>query len=643
MQSEDVIDVLLIEDNPADARLIREMLLADERWQFRLFKAASLREGIQALQDLRCRLILLDLSLPDSHDIETLRAISEVARDAAVVVLTGNDDETMGLQAVQVGAQDYLVKSDVDSRLLVRSMRYAMERHRIESMVRRREQEYRSLIDDVFNTSMVAVLILDSSYRVVWCNEATEVYFGIRRERLIGRDSRRVIEEDLKCVFADPDDYSARLLAAYESGDFTDRFECHVTPEIGREERWLEHWSQPIRQGLYAGGRIEQYTDITARKQLEIAEREQRQFTEALRDVAALITSTLDLNEVLERIMSELGRLVPYDEVSIVIVGEEGYLIARSSKEARGRVSLREVNQDYGWLLRALSEAAAPLTAADIQQDDPIQALALASDLQAYMGAPIRLQQQTIGVINVFSRQTNFYQPADGERLTAFAELAAIAIQNAQLFQRTQALAAIEERQRLARELHDSVSQTLFTTRTLAESALRRWDKDLRRARELIEEVYHQTATALAEMRILLFELRPSALTQINLRQLFEQYLQPIRDRHQFDLILEIPDLPPLPPEVQIGLYRIVQEALNNINKHAQAQRVIVRCTTAENYIKIQIVDDGIGFDVQTADPSRMGLNIMRERAESINAVLSIKSQPGSGTEITVIWHFEEG
>jgi signal transduction histidine kinase/DNA-binding response OmpR family regulator len=643
MQAEDVIDVLLIEDNPADARLIREMLLADERWQFRLFKAASLREGIQALQDLRCRLILLDLSLPDSHGIETLRAISEVARDAAVVVLTGNDDEAMGLQAVQVGAQDYLVKSDVDSRLLVRSMRYAMERHRIESMVRRREQEYRSLIDDVFNTSMVAVLILDSSYRIVWCNEATEVYFSIRRERLIGRDSRRVIEEDLKCVFADPDDYSARLLAAYESGDFTDRFECHVTPESGREERWLEHWSQPIRQGLYAGGRIEQYTDITARKQLEIAEREQRQFTEALRDVAALITSTLDLNEVLERIMSALGRLVPYHEVSIVIVGEEGYLIARSPKEARSRVSLQGVNQDYGWLLLALSEAAAPLTAADLQQDDPIQALASASDLRAYMGAPIRLQQQTIGVINVFSRQANFYQPADGERLTAFAELAAIAIQNAQLFQRTQALAAIEERQRLARELHDSVSQTLFTTRTLAESALRRWDKDPQRARELTEEVYHQTATALAEMRILLFELRPSALTQISLRQLFEQYLQPIRDRHQFDLILEIPDLPPLPPEVQIGLYRIVQEALNNIDKHAQAQRVIVRCTTAENYIKVQIVDDGIGFDVQTADPSRMGLNIMRERAESINAVLSIKSQPGSGTEITVVWHFEEG
>jgi PAS domain S-box-containing protein len=638
MDAEDVIDVLLIEDNPADARLIREMLLADERWQFRLFKAATLQEGMQALNQTRCRLVLLDLSLPDSHGLETLLTISQASRDAAIVVLTGNDDEGMGLQAVKVGAQDYLVKSDVDSRLLVRSMRYAMERHRIESMVRRREQEYRSLIDDVFNTSMVAVLILDHAYRVVWCNEATEVYFGIKRERLIGRDSRRVIEEDLKCVFADLDDYSARLLAAYESGEFTDRFECHVTPDDGREDRWLEHWSQPIRQGLYAGGRIEQYTDITARKRLEIAEREQREFTEALRDVAALITSTLNLNEVLERIMTALARLVPYDEVSIVIVEEEGYAIAERPQHDQPKVTLKSVQHDYQWLLRAMSDAT---SLADMAEREQMHALRPHEALRGYVGAPIRLQQQTIGVINVFSREADFYTEKDGERLMAFAELAAIAIQNAQLFQRSQALATIEERQRLARDLHDSVSQTLFTTRTLAESVLRRWDKDPQRARELAEEVYHQTATALAEMRILLFELRPAALTQMSLRQLFEQYLQPIRDRRQFELILDIPEMPALPPEVQLSLYRIVQEALNNIDKHARASQVVVRGTVQSDHIQVEIVDDGVGFDPSAAAASSMGLHIMRERAESIGAALEIASEQGRGTRISIIWHVE--
>ncbi|MFQ3648504.1 MAG: response regulator [Anaerolineae bacterium] len=641
MDAEDVIDVLLIEDNAADARLIREMLLADERWQFRLFKAATLQEGVEALNRLRCRLVLLDLSLPDSHGIETLLTISQAAHDAAIVVLTGNDDEAMGLQAVKVGAQDYLVKSDVDSRLLVRSMRYAMERHRIESMVRRREQEYRSLIDDVFNTSMVAVLILDHAYRVVWCNEATEVYFGIKRERLIGRDSRRVIEEDLKCVFADPDDYSARLLAAYESGEFTDRFECHVTPDDGREDRWLEHWSQPIRQGLYAGGRIEQYTDITARKRLEIAEREQRQFTEALRDVAALITSTLNLNEVLERIITALARLVPYDKVSIVIVEEEGYSLAESPQYDQQKVTLKPVHHDYQWLLRAMANATSPLILADMAEQEQMRALQPHEALRAYVGAPIRLQQQTIGVINVFSRQAGFYAEADGERLMAFAELAAIAIQNAQLFQRSQALATIEERQRLARDLHDSVSQTLFTTRTLAESMLRRWDKDPQRARELAEEVYHQTATALAEMRILLFELRPAALTQMSMRQLFEQYLQPIRDRRQFELILDIPEMPALPPEVQISLYRIVQEALNNIDKHAHASRVVVRGTAQRDHIQVEIVDDGVGFDPNATAAASMGLHIMRERAESIGAALNIDSELSRGTKITITWHVE--
>ncbi|XWX02480.1 response regulator [Aggregatilineales bacterium SYSU G02658] len=641
MLSEDVIDVLLIEDNPADARLIREMLLADERWQFRLFKAATLKEGVDALNRLHCRLVLLDLSLPDSHGIETLMTISQASRDAAIVVLTGNDDEAMGLQAVKVGAQDYLVKSEVDSRLLVRSMRYAMERHRIESMVRRREQEYRSLIDDVFDTSMVAVLILDHTYRIVWCNEATEIYFGIKRERLIGRDSRRVIEEDLKCVFADPDDYSARLLAAYENGDFTDRFECYVTADGDRQERWLEHWSQPIRQGLYAGGRIEQYTDITDRKRLEIAEREQRQFTEALRDVATLITSTLNLNEVLERIMTALVQIVPYDEVCIVIVEEEGCSIAESTQRGGQAITLKPSERDYRWLLQMMADADAPLRLDDVAQHQQLCELRPHDELHAYMGAPIRLQQQTIGVINLFSRQKNFYDKTSGERLMAFAELAAIAIQNAQLFQRSQALATLEERQRLARDLHDSVSQTLFTTRTLAESALRRWDKDPQRARELMEEVYHQTATALAEMRILLLELRPASLTKISLQQLFEQYLQPIRDRRQFELVLDIPEMPPLPPEVQLSLYRIVQEALNNIDKHARASRVVVRGAVQSDHIQVEIIDDGVGFEAGAAAPSSMGLHIMRERAEGIGATLHIDSAPGRGTKITIVWHFE--
>jgi len=572
--------------------------------------------------------------------METLLKVSAAAPDTAIVVLTGNNDEDLGVSAVQMGAQDYLPKSDVNSKLLTRSLRYAIERYRIEVMIRRSEQEYRSLINDVFNTSMVAVLILNREYHIVWCNEATEIYFGIPKERLIGRDSRLLIDEELKCIFADSDDYASRMLKAYTDGEFTERFECHILPETGRDERWLEHWSQPIREGMYSGGRIEQYMDITSRKMLEISEAEQRQFAEALRDISTLLTSTLDLKELLARILNNLGRIVPHDSASIRMADQNQGLTTDSlSGQPRPRTpEERDLLTTRHAYLREMFETRNPIIVPDIHTDPYGQNDAERAAIQSYIGAPIRVQNETIGFMYVFSKRPDFFKAIHAERLMAFAELAAIAIQNAKLYQQSQALAAVEERQRLARDLHDSVSQTLFTCRNMAESALRRWDKDPSRARELTEEVYQLTITALAEMRILLLELRPAALTHVTLKQLFEQYLQPIQNRRQFALHLAIADIPPLPPDVQIALYRIVQEALNNIDKHARAEQVIVRVENHDNHVSLEISDDGEGFNLEATRGTSLGLGIMRERAEGIGAALQIESHIGEGTRITIIW-----
>jgi PAS domain S-box-containing protein len=635
--------LLLIEDNPGDARLIREMILSDVRQRVTMEHVPTLAEGQQRLAQEDFDVILLDLSLPDSHGIATLQAVRAAAADTAIVVLTGYDDDDRGLQAVQTGAQDYLAKSDVDGRLLIRTLRYAIARHRIEVMVRRSEQEYRSLIDDVFDTSMVAVLILDRDYRVVWCNEATEIYFGIPRERLLGKDSRRLIDDELKCIFADPDDYAARLLSAYDAGEFTDRFECHVLPEGDRAERWLEHWSQPIRQGMFAGGRIEQYMDITERKQLEIAEKEQREFSEALRDIFALLTSTLDLTEVLGRILSNLGRIVPHDSASITMLEDEHiWLVSQRHdprRDTQELVAERQMQFEYREYLEAMFATGQPIMVADLQTDRQMRSAAQQANVHGYIGAPILLQSRIIGFVNVYSEEIDFFKANHAGRLMAFAELAAIAIQNARLYQESQELAAVKERQRLARDLHDSVSQTLFTSRNMAESALRRWDKDPARARELTEEVYRLTMTALAEMRILLLELRPASLTQVSLKQLFEQYLQPIQDRHPFNLQMAIDDVPLLPPDVQIALYRIAQEALNNIDKHARAEQVIVRVSTRDDGVELLISDNGEGFHVSEVSATSLGLGIMRERAESVGASLKIESRQGIGTRIIVNWN----
>jgi len=148
------------------------------------------------------------------------------------------------------------------------------DRVQAEEELKESEAKYRSLIEDVLDSSSVGVFILDSDFGVVWINRALERYFGLRREEVLGRDKRELIRTRIKDIFEDPDGFAEKVLSSYEGNTYVQHFECHVLPGPGREERWLEHWSQPIRSGRYAGGRVEHYTDITVRKKLEASLRE---------------------------------------------------------------------------------------------------------------------------------------------------------------------------------------------------------------------------------------------------------------------------------------------------------------------------------------------------------------------------------
>jgi PAS domain S-box-containing protein len=143
------------------------------------------------------------------------------------------------------------------------------DRKERERALRESEQRYRSLTDDVLDTSDVGTFILDSEFEIVWVNEAVERYFELDRDAVLGRDKRAVIEEHIEGLFEDDRAFTERVTATYDDNSYTEQFECHIPGDEGREERWLEHWSQPIESGLYDGGRIEHYTDITERKRYE--------------------------------------------------------------------------------------------------------------------------------------------------------------------------------------------------------------------------------------------------------------------------------------------------------------------------------------------------------------------------------------
>ncbi|MGD0919607.1 MAG: response regulator, partial [Thermodesulfobacteriota bacterium] len=148
-QQPETIKVLLIEDNPGDARLVKEMLIDEGANKFSLAHVGLIREGLSLLRDEDYHVVLLDLSLPDGHGLDTIRQVCAEAPHLPVVILTGFDDETIAIRAVQEGAQDYLVKGQMDSNLLARAIRYAIERKRAEEKLRESEEIFRQLAENI--------------------------------------------------------------------------------------------------------------------------------------------------------------------------------------------------------------------------------------------------------------------------------------------------------------------------------------------------------------------------------------------------------------------------------------------------------------------------------------------------------------
>jgi len=199
--------------------------------------------------------------------------------------------------------------------------------------------------------------------------------------------------------------------------------------------------------------------------------------------------------------------------------------------------------------------------------------------------------------------------------------------------------AVTAERTRLARDLHDAVTQTLFSASLTAEVLPDLWEMDVEEAQRSTEELRQLTRGALAEMRTLLLELRPATLTQTHLSDLIKQLCEAFIGRSRLPIVLNIEGDCQLPPEVQVAFYRIAQESLNNVFKYARATRVNVSLFISSTMVRFEVCDNGVGFDMSTSKPTSLGMRIMRERAEAIGADFQINSTLGSGTCVEVTWN----
>ncbi len=202
--------------------------------------------------------------------------------------------------------------------------------------------------------------------------------------------------------------------------------------------------------------------------------------------------------------------------------------------------------------------------------------------------------------------------------------------------ERTQA--TLQERQRLAQNLHDAVNQSLFSASLIAEVLPRVWELNPDKGKQSLEELRRLTRGAIAEMRGLLVELQPLVIIDSDLGDLLRQLSDAFTGRTNIPIALTIKGKGTLPTEMQVAIYRLCQEGLNNIAKHARASQVMMQLHYETDLAELTIYDDGRGFDPAQVPPGHYGLNIMQERAEAIGALLSVASQAGHGTKIKISW-----
>jgi PAS domain S-box-containing protein len=394
--------------------------------------------------------------------------------------------------------------------------------------------------------------------------------------------------------------------------------------------------------------------EVNALELLEqrVAERTRELLT--VLEIAHDVASVLDLEPLLNLILDQLKIAIEYRWAALLRIEDEDLVLlagAFGAEPTTGRwvYPLDSMGPPWAWDRLRRGE---PIIVDDVTGEDPLarayrEAIGKHPEMSfggeaSWMAVPLMVHERMIGAITLLHEQPGFYTRHHAQLAQAIADQAAVAMENARLYERAQQTAALEERQRLARELHDAVTQTLFSASLIADVLPRLWARDQQAGMERLEDVRALTRGALAEMRTLLLELRPTAIVEAELSDLLRQLAEVLYGRSRLPVTVEVEGQGELPADVKLAFYRVAQEALNNADKHAAASHIDVRLNHGDRSVALSVKDDGKGFDprVSTEDGyAHFGLVAMRERAKGVGATVSVRSQPGAGTEVRLQWN----
>ena len=557
----DHVNILLVEDSPSDAELLRESLIQNGQGRFEFTHVESLAEGLDCLRRERFDLLMLDLSLPDSAGRDTFLRARAAAPDVPIVVLTGFGDESVGLEAVRHGIQDYLIKGQADGPQTARAIRYAIERKRAEEELQKLNRTLRALSnsnqalmcareESEFLERVCKIVVEDCGHAMVWIGYAEED--EARTVRPVAHAGfEKGYLETLKVTWADNERGRGPTGTAIRTGKPAECRNMLTDPTFKpwREEAEKRGYVSSLVLPLLANGKAFGAITIYSREPDRFSEDETKLLTELAGDIANGIT-TIRLRIAHARAEAELQR--EHDQL-----------------EMRVRERTAELSQ----INRSLQE--------EIAQRQRVE--------EAHRQVLRRLE---------------------GAEET--------------------------ERGRISRELHDRLGQDL-TALKLGLQLVKKQGPFTPSVQASIGQLEKLADSLMRDIHRLAWELRPAALDDFGLDMALRRYASEWSEHNGVaaDFHSQGMETHRLPTEVETTLYRITQEALTNVLRHAKAQRVSVLLERRPDHVLLIVEDDGQGFDAQAALKApgahgKLGLLGMQERVILANGTIEIESAPGA-------------
>lgn len=515
----------------------------------------------------------------------------------------------------------------------------ALERRRAALALREHELQYRR----IFEASSDGLIISDPETGLVLeANPAMCRMHGYQYDEFIGLH---------RSVFVHPESYP--VLQGYvdtirKGGEY--RIRAKDVRKDGSTLHVEVHGAPILYRGKPAVlGVVRDVTSaVQAYELLEKRVAQRTQELSALLEISHNMTSIRDLPSVLEIILDQITLVIDYSGAAILeLDGDTLVMIGFRDRLTGSPPYLTHyplhVVQELWEELCASEGVVVP----DLQ-DDSLEATSfrrlVGEDVvrspgfvRSCLWTPLIAKGEVIGLLSLTSRIPDAFNQHDLTIAGAIARQAAIAIDNARLFEQAQGKAALEERQKLARELHDSVSQALYGIALGTQTARTLLDRDPAQAVAPVDYVLSLAEAGLAEMRALIFELRPESLATEGLVAALSKQTSALSARYHIGVTIEVAEEPEVSLEAKETLYRIAQEAMHNTVKHARANQINVRLERSEDVVVLEIVDDGIGFDPAGSFPGHLGLQSMRERTGRVGGSVEIDSSPGNGARIRAV------